>query len=176
MTDTADTGAPRPTGPGTTGPVATGPDDLPDRARLLSMSGLEFMEAMRDGRIPGSPIAALMGFGLHLVERGRVAFRGRPAFAHTNPTGTVHGGWYGTLLDSALGCAAMTTVARGFWYTTLEYKVNLVRALPVGTEIEALAVVDHAGRSTVVASATIRGIADGRLYATGSTTCIVMPG
>jgi uncharacterized protein (TIGR00369 family) len=88
--------------------------------------------------------------------------------------GTVHGGWYGTLLDSAMGCAVMTTVPKGSAYTTLEYKVNIVRPIPLDTEIEASAQVEHAGRSTGVANSWIRGLDDGRLYATGSTTCIIM--
>jgi len=87
----------------------------------------------------------------------------------------VHGGWYGAILDSAMGCAAMSVVPKGHWYTTLEYKVNLARALPVGVDVLAEATVQHAGRTTVVAEARLTG-PDGKLYATGSTTCIVMAG
>jgi uncharacterized protein (TIGR00369 family) len=153
---------------------ATSPADLPDMAALTAMSGLAFMQAMLDGRIPHPPIAGPMNYHLHSVEPGRVAFRGTAEFSHSNPMGTVHGGWYGTLLDSALGCAVMTTVPRGRTYTTLEYKVNIIRALPIGLEVEAHATIDHAGRSTAVAQGEIRGVADGRLYATGSTTCILL--
>ena len=92
----------------------------------------------------------------------------------TNPAGTLHGGWYGTILDSALGCAVMTVLPQGVGYTTLEYKVNITRAIPPGTEVECWAEVDHAGRSTAVAHGEIRGLEDGKLYATGSTTCIVL--
>jgi uncharacterized protein (TIGR00369 family) len=88
--------------------------------------------------------------------------------------GTVHGGWYGTLLDSAMACAVMTAVPKGSTYTTLEYKVNVTRALPPGTEIEAVGTVSHAGRSTGVAEGAIRGVLDGKLYATGSTTCLIL--
>ncbi len=148
--------------------------DIPDQATLLSMSGMEFMLAMLDGRIKQQPIAGLMSYHLDLVEDGRARFRGTPGFAHANPFRQVHGGWYGTVLDSAMGCAVMTTVPKGRWYTTLEYKVNITRALPLGMEIIADARVAHAGRSTAVASAEIRGALDGRLYATGSTTCIIL--
>jgi uncharacterized protein (TIGR00369 family) len=68
----------------------------------------------------------------------------------------VHGGWYGTLLDSCMGCAVMTALPRGRVYTTLEYKVNLLRAIPLGTEVIATGTVTHAGRSTAVASGEIR--------------------
>ena len=156
--------------------LARGPEDLPSREALLSMSGLEFMQRMLAGELPRPPISGIMDYGLDTVEPGRVVFRGTPAFAHTNPMGGVHGGWYGTLLDSCMACAVMTTVPRGSYYTTLEYKVNLTRALPVGTEILAEGVVDHSGRTTGVAHGEIRGAADGKLYATGSTTCLIMKG
>ena len=156
--------------------IARAPDDLATRDELLSMSGLDFMRAMRDGRLSGAPIAALLDYRLHLVEPGRVVFRGTPGPAHANPMGSVHGGWYGTLLDSAMGCAVMTAVPKGSWYTTLEYKVNITRPIPPGTEVEAEGTVQHAGRTTGVAAGTIRGVADGRLYATGSTTCVILGG
>lgn len=153
--------------------VARTPADLPGPELLAEMSGLEFMRAILEGRLPGAPIAETMNFRLHAVEPGRVVFRGAPEFRHLNPTGGLHGGWYGTLLDSALGCAVATVLPRGRHYTTLEYKVNITRALPLGTEIDCEARIQHAGRTTAVAEGTIRGVADGRLYATGSTTCLI---
>lgn len=155
---------------------ATRPEELPPREVLLSMSGLEFTRAMLDGRLPGPAMAQTLNFTLTEIDKGRAVFRGAPKFAFTNPMGGVHGGWYGAVLDSALGCAAMTMVPKGSWYTTLEFKVNIARALPVGSEIEAVANVQHAGRSTVVAEAVLRGLTDGKVYATGSTTCIIMQG
>ena len=152
------------------------PDDLASRDELLSMSGLDFMRAMLAGQVAAPPIAELLDYRLHSVDEGRVAFRGTPRFAFCNPMGSVHGGWYGTLLDSAMGCAVMTTVPRGSVYTTLEYKVNVTRPIPLGTEIEAVGQIQHPGRRTGVAAGELRGLADGRLYATGSTTCIIMPG
>jgi len=86
----------------------------------------------------------------------------------------VHGGWYGTLLDSAMACAVMTRVPRGSVYTTLEYKINILRAIPLGTQIDCIGTTDHVGRSTGVAQGKIIGVEDGKLYATGSTTCILM--
>ncbi len=154
--------------------IATSLDDLPDRETIASMSGLELMQAMLAGQVAAPPIAGVMDFALHSVEFGRVAFRGSAAFAHLNPMGGVHGGWYGAILDSALGCAVSSSLPRGKVYTTLEYKVNIVRALKPGVMVEAEARVSHAGRSTGVAEAWLRGVEDGRLYATGSTTCIVL--
>jgi len=78
------------------------------------------------------------------------------------------------LLDSCMACAVMTKVPQGSIYTTLEYKVNLTRNIPLGTEIIAIGQTDHAGRTTGVAHGEIRGAQDGKLYATGSTTCLIM--
>ena len=149
-------------------------DDLAGMDDLLARSGLEFMQDMIAGRLPGPPIGATMGFAPIMAEDGRVVFEGTPEFAVTNPMRGVHGGWYGAILDSCMACAVMTKVPRGSVYTTLEYKVNITRAIPVGMTVRAIGTVDHAGRSTGVAQGEIRGVEDGRLYATGSTTCLIM--
>ncbi|SFT62744.1 PaaI family thioesterase [Sedimentitalea nanhaiensis] len=154
--------------------IASDPSELLSMAEVLSMSGLEFMQGIVQGRLPGPPIGETLGYALYSVDTGRAVFRGTPDFSVTNPMGTVHGGWYGTLLDSAMACAVMTRVPRGSAYTTLEYKINILRPIPLGTLIECIGETDHVGRSTGVAHGEIRGVADGRLYATGSTTCIVM--
>ncbi|UWQ98605.1 PaaI family thioesterase [Rhodobacteraceae bacterium S2214] len=154
--------------------TATTPNDLPTRDETLAMSGLEFMQGVIAGTVARPPISAVLNYSLDSVEEGKVAFRGTPEFDHTNPMGTVHGGWYGTLLDSCMACAVMTKVPKGSIYTTLEYKVNLTRNIPLGTEIIAIGTIDHAGRTTGVASGEIRGVLDGKLYATGSTTCLIM--
>jgi uncharacterized protein (TIGR00369 family) len=154
--------------------TATSPDQMPDLETMLSMSGLDFMQAMRDGKISRPPISALMNYTLDTVEVGKVAFRGVPEFQHTNPAGGVHGGWYGTLLDSCMSCAVMTVTPKGSVYTTLEYKVNLTGAIPLGAEIIATGTIDHAGRSTGVAHGEIRDAKSDKLYATGSATCLIM--
>ena len=154
--------------------VAKGPQDLLPQEEALKLSGLEFMQKILDGTNPGPPIGHTMGYKLHEISEGRAVFRGAPEFNVTNPLGTVHGGWYGTLLDSAMACAVQTKIPRGSIYTTLEYKINILRGIPLGTQIECVGVIDHVGRSTGVAHGEIRGVDDGRLYATGSTTCIVM--
>jgi uncharacterized protein (TIGR00369 family) len=150
------------------------PADLPGEDDLLSMSGLEFMRAILNGTLPLPPTAVTLGLTLHDIQDGRATFRGAPSIEFTNPMGGVHGGWYGTLLDSAMGCAVMTKVPRGSVYTTLEYKINITRAIPCGMAVDCVGKVDHAGRSTGVASGEIRGVEDGKLYATGSSTCIIM--
>ncbi len=142
--------------------------------RLQQISWLDLLRGVAEGRYPGPPIAKGLGYRMHQVDPGRVVFRGTPGPAHTNPMGTVHGGWYGTLLDSAMACAIATKLADGAQYTTLEYKVNIVRAIPLGLEIDCIGFADHVGRKTGVGHGEIRGVEDGKLYATGSTTCIVI--
>ncbi len=154
--------------------IAARPEELATFAELTSMSGLEFMQGILSGEIAGPPISEVMTYWLDEVEKGRVVFRGAPGFVHANPMGGTHGGWYGTLLDSCMACAVMTMVPKGSWYTTLEYKVNITRAIPVGTEVLAVGEIQHAGRSTGVARGEIVGVEDGRVYATGSTTCMIM--
>jgi uncharacterized protein (TIGR00369 family) len=92
-----------------------------------------------------------------------------------NPIGSVHGGWYGTLLDSAMACAIMTKVPKGSVYTTLEYKINIIKPIPIDMQIDAIGEVSHAGRSTGTAEGRIIGTKNKTLYATGSTTCIIIP-
>ena len=153
--------------------TAKSPQDLPSLAQTLALSGLNFMRGVQKGTIARPPISALLNYTLDTVEPGKVSFRGTPTFHHTNPMGTVHGGWYGTLLDSCMACAVMTTVPKGHIYTTLEYKINITRTIPLNTEIIATGWVDHAGRSTGIAHGDIKDRA-GKLYATGSTTCLIM--
>ena len=153
---------------------ASSPQDLPDSKTVLSMSGLDFMRAILVGDLPHPPIGRGLNYELSEVDEGRVVFRGSPGFDHTNPMGTVHGGWYGTLLDSAMACAVMTKVPKGSFYTTLEYKVNIVKTIPLDAPILCEGLVEHSGRSTGVARGWLRHADDGTLYATGSTTCLIM--
>lgn len=150
------------------------PDDLVSLDEILSMSGLDFMQAIKEGRYPGPPIGRTLGFWPSHIEEGKAVFSGTPEFGTMNPIGTVHGGWYGAILDSCMACAIQTKVPKGSTYTTLEYKINIIRPIPIGTKVDAIGTVHHAGRSTGIADGEIRGIDDGKLYATGSTTCIIM--
>jgi uncharacterized protein (TIGR00369 family) len=148
--------------------------DLPDLEKTLSISGLDFMHSVLRGDLPAPPMAETLNYYVSAVASGEVSFRGAPKFEHANPMGATHGGWYGTVLDSCMACAVMTMVPKGSVYTTLEYRVNILRLIPEGMEVIATGTVDHAGRSTAVAHGEIRGAEDGRLYATGSTTYLIM--
>ena len=160
--------------PDTAPRVARSLDELPDMADITGRSGLEFMQDVLAGRLSGPPMGGTLGFGVTEVAKGRVTFEGVPEFAVTNPMRGVHGGWYGAILDSCMGCAVMTTLERGRIYTTLEFKVNITRAMPLGMRVRAVGQAAHAGRRTAVATGELRGADDGRLYATASTTCLIM--
>ena len=142
---------------------------------LLSHTGLDFLQGVVDGRLPAPPIAETLGFDLVAVEKGKAVFEGVPGFRHYNPLGTVHGGFAMTLLDSCLGCCVHTTMAAGEGYTTLEVKVNLVRAITKDTgKITATGRLIHRGRTTATAEGDIRDAA-GNLLAHGTTTCMIFP-
>ncbi|MCC7347997.1 MAG: PaaI family thioesterase [Variibacter sp.] len=128
-----------------------------------------------DGTMPAPPIAETLGFRLVEVEKGRALFQGVPEFRHYNPIGVVHGGYAATLLDSAVGCAVHTTLARGEGYTTLELKINLVRAITKDTgRLSAEGRIIHRGRTVGTADGTLRDGA-GKLYAHATTTCMIFP-
>lgn len=151
------------------------PIHLPSNEVILSMSGLEFMKKIENGELPVAPISHTLNYELNHVSLGRVIFRGSPRFNAMNPIGSVHGGWYGTLLDSAMACAIMTKIPKGSVYTTLEYKINIIKPIPIDMQIDAIGEVSHAGRSTGTAEGRIIGTKNKTLYATGSTTCIIIP-
>ncbi len=146
---------------------------LAQPADIAGLTGLQQMQAMLDGRLPYPHIADTLDYGLVEVGEGRAVFQGTPQLKHYNPLGTVHGGWYATLLDSALGCAVHTMLQVGRGYTTAELGVNIVRAASHKSgPLRAIGTVLHAGRQLATAEARIVG-ADGKLYAHATTTCLV---
>lgn len=142
--------------------------------QVAGKTGLEMMRAMLRGELPYPPIARTLDFQLLEVSEGRAVFQGRPGPAHLNPMGGIHGGWYATVLDSALGCAVHTMMPVGRGYTTAELGVNLVRAInPTKTpRVRAEGKVIHCGRQLATAEARLVG-PDGTLYAHATTTCLV---
>lgn len=146
---------------------------VPPIETLRSMCGLDFLAAIAAGRLPSPPIAQTLDFRLLKVERGMALFEGRPGRAFYNPIGSVHGGYAATLLDSCMACAVHTTLPAGQGYTTLEIKVNLVRAITEATgPVRAEGRVIHAGRTTGTAEGRLTDAA-GKLYAHGTTTCAI---
>lgn len=140
---------------------------------IVHLSGLEFIQAVFLGKLPHASIATTLDFLLVEVDEGRVVFQGAPGVHHMNPMGTIHGGWFASILDSALGCAIHTMLPAGRAYTTTELSVNLVRALtPSIVRVRATATVLHCGKQLATAEARLHG-PDGKLYAHATTTCLV---
>lgn len=142
---------------------------------LVAYDGLAFLKAIIAGELPAPPIAETLGFALVEVERGRAVFAGTPELRHYNPSGTVHAGFAATLLDSAMGCSVHSTLTKGETFTTLEFKINLVRALTKDTgPVRAEAHLLHRGRTIATAEGRLTD-RDGRLYAHANTTCMIFP-
>ena len=141
--------------------------------QVRGRTGLETLQAIFAGELPRPPIGDTLDFVPVQVEEGVAVFQGRPQVRHYNPLGTVHGGWFATLLDSALGCAVHSALPAGKGYTTLELKLNIVRALTDAVPlVRAEGKLVHLGRQVATADARLVG-PDGKLYAHGTTTCLV---
>ncbi|WP_372524708.1 PaaI family thioesterase [Piscinibacter sp.] len=142
--------------------------------QFAGRSGIQIFEAMLAGEIPVPPISGTLDFMLVEAEPGRVQFQGRPQFAHYNPMGSVHGGWIATLLDSALACAVHTLLPPGKSYTTVELKVNYVKALTDRVPlVRAIGEIIYSGGKIGTAQGRLVG-PDGTLFAHATTTCIVL--
>lgn len=159
-------------------PLATRTYDYDTRrmnlAELATHSGLEYLTKVFAGEFAGSPIGSTLEFYPVELEVGRVVFEGEPKQFVFNPIGSVHGGYAAAILDSALGCSIQSTLEAGQGYTTVELKVNYVRAMNDKTGfVRAEGRIVHVGKSLATAEAKLFGRDDGKLYAHGSTTCFV---
>src|SRR6202521_5611108 len=141
--------------------------------QLNGRTGLEVFEAIFSGELPRPPIGDTLDIvPIHIVY-GAAVFQRTPSQRHYNPLGTVYGGWFATLLDSAVGCAVHSTLPAGRGYTTLELKLNIVRALTDAVPlVRAEGKVLHGGRQVATAEGRIVG-PDGKLYAHATTTCLI---
>jgi uncharacterized protein (TIGR00369 family) len=140
-----------------------------------AVSGLDLLRGIVEGRYPVAPMADTLGFRLVEVEEGRAVFAGVPGAPHLNPFGVAHGGYAATLLDSCMGCAVHSTLPAGTAYTTVEFKVTLLRAITTDTgAVRAEGRVLHGGRRIAAAEGRLTDAA-GRLLAHGTTSCLVMP-
>jgi len=149
------------------------PVGLARSEQVADKSGLQMFEAMLAGQMPRAPITTTLRFWLVEASFGHAEFQGTPAFEHYNPLGGVHGGWMATLLDSAVGCAVHTLLPAGKAYTTLELKVNFVKALSDRVSlVRAIGDVIHSGSRVATAQGRLIG-PDGTLYAHATTTCLI---
>ena len=149
-----------------------------DAAAALSMTGLEYMRALVGGEIGAKPpIADTLGMSIPFdLEYGKASFEGEPEDFLMNPIGVIHGGFAATLLDSAMAIAVHTALPKATVYTTAELKINFIRAiLPTSGRVRAEGTLIHAGRQLATAEGRLVGVEDGKLYAHGTTTCLILP-
>ena len=147
--------------------------DAAPQEQIAGRTGMEMFDAIFAGELPPAPIGDTLDFVPIHIEPGAAVFQGRPQRRHYNPLGTVHGGWFATLLDSAVGCAVHSTLPAGKGFTTLELKINMVRPLNDRVPlVRAEGKVIHAGRQVATAEGRIVG-PDGKLYAHATTTCLI---
>ena len=143
-------------------------------AATQELGGLELLQRIASGELPQPGVGATVGFMLVEVEEGRAVFEGGWNNFMINPAGTLHGGWYGIILDSCMGCAVHSTLPQGTGYTTLEYKVNITRGITKDTgTVRAEGNVIHRGRRSATAEGKLTDAA-GKVYAHASTTCIIL--
>ncbi len=142
---------------------------------IKELGGLAFLKDIVDGRLPQAPFCQTLGFHLIEVEEGRAVFEGLPEFRHYNPISTVHGGFTATLLNSALGCAVFSTLAKGEAWTTLELKINYVRPITKDTgPVRAEGRIIHRGKTVATSQGDLKDLS-GKLYAHATTTCMIFP-
>lgn len=150
-------------------------DPAPNLEAMKEMSGLDYLRQAHGTGQQAAPISRTLDFRAVAFEHGSAVFEGTPAEYLYNPIGSVHGGYIATLLDSALGCAVHTVLPAGRGYTTVELKVNYVRALTARTgPVRAEGKIISAGSRIATAEARLTDKA-GTLYAHGTTTCLIFP-
>jgi uncharacterized protein (TIGR00369 family) len=144
----------------------------PENAK--TMSGLQLLTGIMKNVLPAPPIQQALDFRIVHVERGRTVFAGTPKFEYYNPLGSVHGGYIAALLDSCMACAVHSTLEKGYSYATIEIKINYVRAISSDTgEVRAEGKVINAGKRIATAEGRLVDSA-GKLYAHGTTTCLIV--
>ncbi|BDZ48330.1 thioesterase [Frondihabitans sucicola] len=150
-------------------------DPAPIADAAPSTSGMEFLQRMVDGEIPQAPVASTLSFALVEASVGTATILAQPHEFGYNAIGTVHGGVIATWADTAIGYAVQSHLPAGSSITTLDLQVRYLRPIRVETgPVTITATTDHAGRRTGTARATISD-ADGRLLATATSTCLVVP-
>ena len=150
-------------------------DPRPQAAQALTMPGIDYLRAILAGDIPGAPIASHINMDFVSVDPGVVVMGATPDESHYNPIGSVHGGFFATLLDSVCGCAVQTTLPARTGYTSLDLSVSFLRGITVETgRVIATGRVTKPGSRAAFVEADIKD-SDGRLLATATSTCLVFP-
>ena len=143
------------------------------REAIASVSGLDYLRAIKDGKISPPPIAKLVGYRIDEVDYGHAIFELDPAEYHYNPFATVHGGILSMLLDSAMTASVLSRLSDGFSCTTIEIKVNFIKPVTAATGVlrcEAKPI--HIGKRLATVEGRLKD-KNGALYAHGTSTCSI---
>ena len=148
---------------------------LLDKSKTASMTGMELMQAVMHGELPNGPMATTCGYMLVALEPGQATLQGNPTESVMNVQGSVHGGWFASILDGAVGNAIHTMLPVGTGYTTLDLSVKMTRAImpAAGARVRAIGKIIQVGRQIATAEGRIVG-PDGKLYAHATTTCLIV--
>ena len=153
--------------------TVTWQDPAPFAEAGRARSGLELLRAIGNGELPVPPMMRTLGIEPVEVDEGRAVFATTPGEHHYNPLGVVHGGLAAALCDTAMGCAVHSCLPAGAGYTTLEFKINFVRALTQDSgPVRCESTVIHVGVRTATAEARVTDV-DGKLIAHATTTCLL---
>ncbi|MEM8794271.1 MAG: PaaI family thioesterase [Pseudomonadota bacterium] len=150
-----------------------------DPETAMVLTGIEFISGMGNGNLPLPPMLGVMPARPHSWNEGQVEFRAKPEHRFANPMGSTHGGWIMTMLDTAMGVAAHSTLARGESYTSVDTSVRFVRAIPIdGDELRIMGRVLSRGRRIITVEGRIETVGTGgepgKLCATGTSSCMVL--
>src|SRR6201997_855506 len=147
-------------------------DPVTTTAAVASMSGLACWRGVIAGPFPPPPIGEIIQMRVVDVENGSVTFTCTPDASMYNPLGMVHGGAVCTLLDTAAACAMHTTLPEGVGYTSVEIKVNYLKAVTVASgPLTAVGAVVKAGSRIGFAEGKVTD-ASGNLVATATSTLL----
>jgi uncharacterized protein (TIGR00369 family) len=140
------------------------------------MTGIDVLRDIASGALPNATMATTLGMEITEVDDGRVVFEAEPTDRLLNPAGTVHGGFAATMLDSAMACAVHSTLPAGDTYSTVDLAVKLLKPIRTTSgRLRCEGTVVHVGGRVGTAEGRLTGL-DGTVYATGTTTCLIMRG
>jgi len=149
-------------------------DPMEGASKAMHMSGLEYLQAMGNGTLPYPPIIHTLDFQMVSAERGQVIFSFHPQEFHYNPIGSVHGGVITAILDSAMGCTVQSILPAGSGYTTLELKVNFLRAVNTKSGVlKAIGKIIHSGSRTALVEAQLLDD-NGKIFSHAVSTCMIL--
>ncbi|MGI9319018.1 MAG: PaaI family thioesterase [bacterium] len=140
---------------------------------LESMSGLEIIQAIIDGKLPHPSIAETIPMTFLEAEKGRVVFEATATEKHMNPMGGTHGGFASTVMDSVTGCAVHTMLEPGIPYGTIDLAVRMVRPIPRGVRLIAEGKIVNLSRSLGVSEGSLKDHS-GKLYAHATSSCMII--